>query len=222
MKAIISVLFLFIMVLSSCNVNQEKSKNAARQKELASGVIVDSILLGFKFGDSPEEVNNKIQSYINKNFSCNYRFTYPKILSKYCWHFNLPSCSFYNDSLYELTLEADIYSYDQKECLVALDSLFSTKYGTSYTSDNEKNWFKGNLNIRIGCINSDYTHLMFISYFDERHYQHNSIYKKLDGYIDDTKFGFSYYYSKEYWDKTWERPTKIVNDYLKEKAIEDI
>lgn len=198
-------LVMIILAVSCSLINRDKAKIDAQQ----SGIIVDTIICGICFNDNPDEVNCKIQDWAKKCPGNDFvmHFTYPKRINKYEWE--IGNLSYYNDSLYSISLHSEIPSYMFRECMEDLDSLFSHKYGKSFSSDFGKSleWYKGNLTINISTHeNLKYTDdYISISYTDSRYYDkigtatNNTISK------DSEDYRIHYEYSKDYWEKTYKQ-----------------
>lgn len=223
MRNFITCLFLIFITFSCQNVEDQKIK--ARDEALKSGIKIDSIFYGLTFNDSPNSVAKKL-NYLSDNgilfrdyydYTLKYSFSYPKFLNNIEWNVYRHNISFYNDSLYNFTLETrDFYSSQYEDCLACLDSLYSNKYGTPIRENNGKtlNWFKGNLNIVVKLIefNSVVTKdIITISYVDEKkslpYYLSDKILKS-----DNNEYGFELCYSTDYWNKYYEKKDKNLMD----------
>lgn len=127
MKKLLLLILCISICLISCN-SIEKQKVKAKKEALVSGVRIDSVMFGLCFGDSPDKVRlvlNEFYSYCPGEPE--FHFQYPKDLNPYKWE--VSKCWFYNDSLYNISIVANIPSYKWDECLAYLDTLYSLKYG---------------------------------------------------------------------------------------------
>lgn len=214
------VLSIILLLLFSCN-NVSMQKNEARKYAKESGIRIDSILIGIRFNDSPEEVQAKLKEWASHNSfgKFEFHFTYPKRLNQYKWEKVAYSCSFYNDSLYSFSLRAEVPFSEWNKCFEDLDSLYSYKYGKPVRDidGHELDWYKGNLNINIKGMKSEYSESVWISYTDYDFYD-----RRTDQYKsfmpDENKYDFYLKYGKMYWDKVYQS----TNDNLREDAAKSI
>lgn len=229
MRIIITCLFLLCIIFSCQNAKDHKYK--VKQAALESGVKVDSIFCGLTFNDSPMEVIHKLNFlYDNKtlfldtyDYKLKYRFSYPEFLNNIEWVIDRSNISFYNDSLYNFTLEAkDLFSSQYDDCLIYLDSLYSNKYGTPIRENEGKtlNWFKGNLNICISMTEFEspiINDIICISYINEEKSLH---YYTADKILkpNNNDYSFNLHYSNYFWNKHYYKK----NQNLIDKASEDI
>lgn len=218
MKKLLLLIFCGIICLFSCN-SIDKQKVKAKKEALTSGVRIDSIMFGLSFGDSPDKVKqilNEFSSHCPGGFE--FHFRYPKALNPYKW--KVFTCWFYNDSLYDISIVADIPSYKWDECLACLDTLYSLKYGLpirdKLRSEPAIDWYKGNLNIHIWTSKSDGKYLndnIWICYKNMSMKLERPIYKT----VFKEKYRYNLYYGKEYWDKTYKDAENILlNEELKD------
>lgn len=148
MKTFVYLLLIGI-TLCSCGVNDNhyKARIAARE----SGIVIDSIVQGICFNDSPSEVQRKIKeaefTYITSKFFM--KLPYPESIDGSFW--SVGDQYYYNDSLYMFSIHSNISSVYFDECLADLNSLYSYKYGESVPQfkENTLKWYKGNLTINI-------------------------------------------------------------------------
>lgn len=200
-----SILYLFVVItFLSCN---NFKKEAAIAEALSSGIVVDTIICGICFNDSPEEVKRKIQewSYFCPGNEFTMHFTYPERINQYAWE--IDTQWYYNDSLYNISIKSEIPSYKFRECMEDLDSLFTHKYGKSYSSrrGKELNWYKGNLTISI-TVHKDLKYVndyISISYNDNRYYNKRAKGNTISKYSED--YNIYHEYNKEYWDRTYKQ-----------------
>lgn len=196
-------------------------KDEARKHAKESGIRIDSIFIGIRFNDSPEEVQAKLKEWASHNYlgKFEFHFTHPERLSQYKWGKGAYSCLFYNDSLYSFSLRAEVPAYEWDECFEDLDSLYSYKYGKPVRDmdGHELDWYKGNLNINIRGMKSTYSESVWISYTDNDFYD-----RRTDQYKsfmpDENKYDFYLMYGKSYWDRVY----KKTNDILVEDAAKSI
>ena len=149
MKTFVYLLLIGI-TLCSCGVNDNhyKARIAARE----SGIVIDSIVQGICFNDSPSEVQRKIKeaefTYITDEYFLN--LPYPSSF-KNGSHWYVEEQWYRNDSLFLFSIRTNISSVYFNECLADLNSLYSYKYGESVPQfkENTLKWYKGNLTINI-------------------------------------------------------------------------
>lgn len=206
----------------SCN-SMEKQRTKAQKELLKSEIRIDSIMFGLCFGDSPDNTKrilDEFSSHCPGEFE--FHFRYPKDLNPYKWEFSsVLGCCFYNDSLYCITIMADVPSYKWERCLADLDTLYSSKYGTpirdKFKSEPMIDWYKGNLYVSIRTVKSDTDYIndyVRITYEDMNMKIEYPIYKS----VNKKKYGFMLNYGKEYWDRTY----KDTEDVLMNEALKDI
>ncbi|MCZ2505100.1 hypothetical protein [Bacteroides fragilis] len=215
------LLLALALLIFSCNdIGMQKVK--ARKQAEESGLRVDSIILGIRFNDSPEQVQAILSEWASHNplGQFEFHFTYPQRLNQYKWVKSKYQCCFYNDSLYRFSLSAEVPSYKWKECFEDLDSLYSYKYGSPVRNPGEQelDWYKGNLNIHIDTYKSKYaSDKIYVSYINEDFYSRKGVnYKSFDP--DENRYGVSLEYSEDYWNKTYQKG----NDILLDNATEEI
>lgn len=158
MKTFVYLLLIGI-TLCSCGVNDNhyKARIAARE----SGIVIDSIVQGICFNDSPSEVKRKIKE---AEYTYLMKLSYPKSFWYVDWQ------HYYNDSLYMFSVRTNTNSFHFKEYTEKLDSLYSFKYGKSVPGPKEYDlaWYKGNLTINIYTIEGVGEDYIIICYTDGR------------------------------------------------------
>lgn len=164
----LSIITAFVIALiSGC---QEKKSEyqiiEEKQKaELASGIRNDTIFLGFYFGMTEEQVNEKFKElirkgkvYVNAENQYQYDFTFV-IIKKATSSF---SFAYQSDKLYKMTLSVeskDEYIKDSKALQLQLRNLYSKKYGydciklkpivSNKEDEFDYMWVQGNRQIEI-------------------------------------------------------------------------
>lgn len=148
MKTFVYLLLIGI-TLCSCGVNDNhyKARIAARE----SGIVIDSIVQGICFNDSPDEVKRKIKEAEFTGVRDKYfmKLSYPDSSNESFWY--AYDQYYYNDSLFMFSICTYTPSFNFKGKLDALKSLYSYKYGESVPQfkENTLKWYKGNLTINI-------------------------------------------------------------------------
>lgn len=70
----------------ACNGIEKKKVSLSSQ---STDIMIDSIICGINFNDSPERVQTKIKEWASHNTlgEFEYRFIYPQQLNKYAWNY---------------------------------------------------------------------------------------------------------------------------------------
>lgn len=148
MKSFIYYLLAAIFICSCADTDKDYQ---LREKARNSGIVIDTIVQGICFNDSPSEVQRKIKeaefTYITSKFFM--KLPYPESIDGSFW--SVGDQYYYNDSLYMFSIHSNISSVYFDECLADLNSLYSYKYGESVPQfkENTLKWYKGNLTINI-------------------------------------------------------------------------
>lgn len=148
MKSFIYYLLAAIFICSCADTDKDYQ---LREKARNSGIVIDTIVQGICFNDSPSEVQRKIKeaefTYISDEYFLN--LPYPESIDGSFW--SVGDQYYYNDSLYMFSIHSNISSVYFDECLADLNSLYSYKYGESVPQfkENTLKWYKGNLTINI-------------------------------------------------------------------------
>ena len=146
-----SFIYYLLAAIFICSCSDTDKDYQLREKARNSGIVIDSIVQGICFNDSPDEVKRKIKeaefTYITSKFFM--KLPYPESIDGSFW--SVGDQYYYNDSLYMFSIHSNISSVYFDECLADLNSLYSYKYGESVPQfkENTLKWYKGNLTINI-------------------------------------------------------------------------
>lgn len=146
-----SFIYYLLAAIFICSCSDTDKDYQLREKARNSGIVIDTIVQGICFNDSPDEVKRKIKeaefTYITSKFFM--KLPYPESIDGSFW--SVGDQYYYNDSLYMFSIHSNISSVYFDECLADLNSLYSYKYGESVPQfkENTLKWYKGNLTINI-------------------------------------------------------------------------
>ena len=146
-----SFIYYLLAAIFICSCSDTDKDYQLREKARNSGIVIDTIVQGICFNDSPDEVKRKIKeaefTYITSKFFM--KLPYPESIDGSFW--SVDDQYYYNDSLYMFSIHSNISSVYFDECLADLNSLYSYKYGESVPQfkENTLKWYKGNLTINI-------------------------------------------------------------------------
>ena len=146
-----SFIYYLLAAIFICSCSDTDKDYQLREKARNSGIVIDSIVQGICFNDSPDEVKRKIKeaefTYITSKFFM--KLPYPESIDGSFW--SVGDQYYYNDSLYMFSIHSNISSVYFDECLADLNSLYSYKYGESVPQfkENTLKWYKGNLTVNI-------------------------------------------------------------------------
>lgn len=147
-----SFIYYLLAAIFICSCSDTDKDYQLREKARNSGIVIDTIVQGICFNDSPSEVQRKIKeaefTYITDEYFLN--LPYPSSF-KNGSHWYVEEQWYRNDSLFLFSIRTNISSVYFNECLADLNSLYSYKYGESVPQfkENTLKWYKGNLTINI-------------------------------------------------------------------------
>lgn len=211
---------IIVLLFIACNGIEKKKVSLSSQN---TDIMIDSIICGINFNDSPERVQTKIKEWASHNTlgEFEYRFIYPQQLNKYAWNYYPRGCWFHNDSLYCFQLSAEIPSYQWEECFADLDTLYSYKYGTPIRNKESYKieWQKGNLKIEIEGFKNAINEYIWITYCDYRYYRNKRSKVKSKLLVpEQNRYGAYLSYDIDYWNKIYQK----ADDILKNEASKGI
>lgn len=207
-----SFIYYLLAAIFICSCSDTDKDYQLREKARNSGIVIDTIVQGICFNDSPSEVQRKIKeaefTYITDEYFLN--LPYPSSF-KNGSHWYVEEQWYRNDSLFLFSIRTNISSVYFNECLQELDSLYSYKYGEAVHNiqDSDIRWYKGNLTVDISTdtdINGTIVDCIRIKYKDSRFGDSPQYWGKLKESDYDQKTGCHiwYWYTPDYWNRTYQ------------------